>query len=97
MQLRTGTSSVLPTFAKWQETAKLAASKDKTHNGKGYGEVFDGITLVRLYQELQGGDLNRAEKKQAKHAKLTLAKPALRTPACPSRVNHSGTNGDEII
>lgn len=39
------------TFSKWQETAKLAAPKDKRHIGKGYGEVIDGKTLAKLYKE----------------------------------------------
>jgi len=69
------------TFAKWQETAKLAAPKDKRRIGKGYGEVIDGKKLARLYQERQATDLKQAEKKRAKQAKVTLAKQALRTPA----------------
>ena len=73
------------TFAKCQETPRLAAPKDKRHIGKGYGEVIDGKTLARLYQERHSADLKRAEKKQAKQAKAELVKPAIRTPAHSSR------------
>lgn len=64
------------TFSKWQETAKLAAPKDKRHIGKGYGEVIDGKTLARLYKERDAADLKRAqaaEKRQAKQAAAQLA------------------------
>ena len=61
--------------------SKLVALKDKWNIGTGYGEVIDGKTLTRLYQERQVADLKRAEKKWSKQSKVALPKSALRTPA----------------
>jgi len=47
-------------FTIWQETAKLAATREKRHIGKGYGKVIDGKTLARLYKEREAVDFKRA-------------------------------------
>lgn len=56
-------------FNKWQETAKLAAPKDKRHIGKGYGEVIGGKTLTRLYKERIAADSKRAQAAEKKRTK----------------------------
>ncbi|KAF8415585.1 hypothetical protein EV426DRAFT_579029 [Tirmania nivea] len=71
------------TFSKWQETAQLAAPKDKRHIGKGYGEVIDGKTLARLYKERDAADLKRAQAAEKRRAKQAAAPSAAYDPSYP--------------
>lgn len=85
------------TFAKWQDTAKLEAQKDKRHIGKGYGEVIDGKTLARLYKEREAADLKKVQRKQGKQDKSKGHKQLPSTPSQSTRARRVTIQSPDVV